>query len=185
MKTLINIWLVVIMTAVAAFANEPDQATKKVLKGYLVDLKNSDEAIRYEALKEVNNLKALYPNYKMKEFNKFFTSKTMANATKGWIESLSSDVSGLRHSTIHVLARIKSEFPQLDMSVFKSALEKVSKTDSEEHLQIDAKIVLIFLDNPEIASSISIGVEDVSSGEVCTKIHTEMDKTYIFQYTKS
>ncbi|HPG41843.1 MAG TPA: hypothetical protein PLP19_21500 [bacterium] len=174
MKSIIIITLVMVLNITAGFSQNPSTETRNAINKYLTALNDKDVAVRLQALKLLNDLKTLYPDYQMKEFDTFLSSQIMQTATKGWIAALASDVPGVRHSTLHVLVRLKSDFPKLDMSVFNNALKKMSDKDKQLHLQVDAKIAFIYLNSSELAATIKIQ-EDMAPGDVFTIIHSEMD----------
>ena len=177
MKNIIIFTLIIVLSAATGFTKEPGKDTEKAINNYLQALKNPNSTVHLDALNKLNDLKALYPNYKMKEFDKFLTSSIMKKSTNAWLESLSSENASIRHSALHVIVQFKSDFPQLDMNVFKKALSKISNKDPQMHLQVDAKIALVYLDNPELASTIKLDPQS-GPGDVFTLIHTEMDKAF-------
>ena len=177
MKNFTIVMFVFLITAISGFTQEPSDLTEKTIETYLQALKDPDRTVRHNALTKLNDLKTLYPDYEMKEFDKFLTSKIMKKTTDRWIALLKSETAGVRHSTLHVLVWLKSDFPQLDMRVFNKALEKMVDKDTQKHLQIDAKIALVYLNSPELASAIKVDEEN-NEGDVFTLIHTEMDKMF-------
>jgi hypothetical protein len=177
MKSIIIIALVLVFTVAAVYSQSPSTETRNAINSYLSALNNKDIQVRLVALKLLSDLKTLYPDYQMKEFDNYLTSQIMETATKGWIASLSSESAGVRHSTLHILVRLKSDFPQLDMSIFNKTLTKMINTDPQIHLQVDAKIAQIFINNSELAAAIKIE-EDMAPGDVFTIIHSQMDKVF-------
>ena len=177
MKKSLILLLVALMMATVGFSQQPNPVTEKAIAAYLLALKDSNTGVRLEALKKLNELKTQYPNLKMKEFDNFLTSKIMEKSTQSCIASLTAENSGVRHSALHILVRLKSDYPQLDMSVFNNALTKMSNMDPYKHLQVDAKIAYVYLNDSEFSSKIKIN-EDGAPGDTFTQIHTEMDKTF-------
>jgi hypothetical protein len=163
--------------ATVGFSQQPTPATEQAIAVYLKTLQDSNSGVRLEALKKLNDLKTQYPNLKMKEFDKFMTSKIMEKSTQSIINNLASENSGVRHSTLHILVRLKSDYPNLDLSVFNSALSKMSNQDPAKHLQVDAKIASIFLNDTELASNIKID-EAGAPGDSFNQIHLEMEKAF-------
>ncbi len=177
MKSIITFTLILAVMVAAGYSQNPSAETRNAINTYLSALNDKDIQVRLVALKRLSELKTLYPNYQMKEFDNFLTSQIMQTATKGWIASLTSDVPGVRHSTLHILVRLKYDFPNLDMSVFNNTLKKMCEKDPQPHLQVDAKIAAAYINSSELAAAIEIQ-EDMAPGDVFTIIHSEMDRVF-------
>ena len=174
MRTISSFSLIVLVLTFAAFAEKPTEATEAAINNYLTALSDPSYAVQLDALKKLNDLKTLYPDFSMKEFDHFLGSSIMKKSTQSWINYLTSENAGLRHSTLHVLALCKSDFPQLDMSVFNRAIDKMIEKDPILHLQADAKIASIYISSPEFATAIKLN-KGLTPGDVFTYIHTQMD----------
>ncbi|NLP12154.1 hypothetical protein GX408_17270 [bacterium] len=172
-----TIFFLALLWSAVGFSQEPDKTMEIVIKNYLEVLESKNTKARLEALAKVNEFKSQYPNFKMREFDNFMSGKIMAASTKNWLANLSSPNAGIRHSTLHVLVRMKSDFPYLDMSGFNAILKKMCEQDPVAHLQVDAKIAAIYLNNSELAQAIKI-VEGNSPGDTFTHIHLAMDKAF-------
>jgi len=158
----------------AIAANKPDEATVKKIKQELKALSDPSNSARLESLKELNDLKAMYPDYPMKEFDSYLSSPVMRNATQSWLRDFSSDKPSVRHSVLHVLVSFKADFPQLNMSMYNDALTKMINKDPVEHIQVDAKIAYLYINSVKLASTIKLDKQD-GLGDVFTYIHTQMD----------
>ena len=174
MRTILNFSLIVLVMTFAAFAEKPTEATEAAINNYLKALSDPSYAVQFDALTKLDDLKTLYPDFSMNEFDQFLGSSIMKRSTQSWINYLSSENAGLRHSTLHVLALCKSDFPQLDMSMFNRAIDKMIEKDPNLHLQTDAKIASIYINSTEFATAIKLKKE-LTPGDVFTYIHTQMD----------
>ncbi len=166
-----------LLWSAAGFSQEPDKTMEIVIKNYLEVLESTNTKARLEALAKANEFKSQYPDFKMREFDQFLSGKIMAASTKSWLANLSSPNAGVRHSTLQVLVRMKSDFPYLDMSVFNTILKRMCEQDPVAHLQVDAKIAAVYLNNTELAQAIKI-VEGNSPGDTFTQIHLAMDDAF-------
>jgi len=175
-KSIFAIAMLLVISAVS-FAN-PSLEDKKAIDGYLAALSDPDIDIQLNALKKLNDLKTQYPNYNMREFDNFLTSEIMEKSTASWMQSLSSEMESVRHSTLSVIVRLKSDFPNLDTSVFNSAVRKIMNNDPELHLQIDAKIAYLYLNNSELASKVTFSSQP-DPGDVFTQIHQSMHSEFV------
>ncbi len=173
----VTIFFLALLWSAAGFSQEPDKTMEIVIKNYLEGLESKNTKARLEALAKVNEFKSQYPDFKMKEFDNFMSGKIMAASTKSWLANLTSPNAGIRHSTLQVLVRMKSDFPYLDMSDFNAILKKMWEQDPVAHLQVDAKIAAIYLNNSELAQAIKI-VEGDSPGDTFTQIHLAMDEAF-------
>ncbi len=160
----------------AAFASDPDEATQSAIDNYLAALKNPSNDIQLDALKKLNDLKTLYPDYSMKEFDGYLISSVMKNSTQAWKNALFSELPTVRHSTLHVLVQFKSDFPNVDMSTFNIDLKRVINKDPDVHIQVDAKICHAFINSDELATMIKFDIgKESGPGDIFTQIHTQMD----------
>jgi hypothetical protein len=182
MKKIASVLFVALILVNAVWAQAPSQQTEKAIEEYLKALKDSNQNVRMNALKQLNDLKTLYPNYQMKEFESFLSSSIMQKSTNSWITNLSAENPGVRHATLYALVRLKSDFPYLEMSVFNSALNKVISKDPVAHIQVDAKIANIYINDPKLASTIKVD-ENADPGDVFAHIHIEMDKMFEKQFS--
>ncbi len=177
MKKLFVFALFALFLTASAYATQPDKALELAINNYLEVLKSTNTAARLEALTKLNEFKNQYPNYKMKEFDNFMSGKIMEKSTQNLLSNLASPNAGVRHSTLHVLVRLKSDYPNLDMSVFYNAVTKMSNSDPIPHLQVDAKIALLYLKEKELATKIKVAEGD-APGDTFTQIHLAMDKAF-------
>lgn len=184
MKKLLAVLFVMSIIVNAAWSQAPSRQTEKAIDEYLLALKDSNQSVRMNALKQLNDLKAAYPDYQMKEFESFLTSAIMRKSTDSWIRNLGADNAGVRHATLYALVRLKSDFPQLDMNVFNSALNKVVNKDAVAHIQVDAKIATIYLNDAKLASAVKVD-ENADPGDVFAYIHIEMDKMFDQQFSSA
>ncbi len=178
MKKIILILATLALIVSAVYAQEPSERTKNLIEIYLSSLSEPNLGVRKSVLKYLNDLKVEYPDYDMDEFNDYLTSRIMRQSTDAWKSCLTSENRGVRHSTLLILVRFKSQFPQLNMSTFNDVLEKMSKSDPEKHLRIDAQIALIYLNDPVIATSIPI-VDETAPANAFTQIHLGMEKEFM------
>jgi hypothetical protein len=177
MKKLAALMFVALILVNAAWSQAPSQQTEKAIDEYLKALKDSNQNVRMNALKQLNDLKTLYPKHQMKEFETFLSSSIMQKSTNSWIANLGAENAGVRHATLYALVRLKSDFPQLDMSVFNAALNKAVNKDPVAHIQVDAKIASIYLSDAKLASAVKVD-ENAAPGDVFAHIHVEMDKMF-------
>ncbi len=184
MKKLFAVLFVMSIIVNAAWSQAPSPQTEKAIDEYLQALKDSNQSVRMNALKQLNDLKTTYPNYQMKEFESFLSSNIMRKSTDSWNRNLGAENPGVRHATLYALVRLKSDFPQLDMSVFNSALNKVVNKDAVAHIQVDAKIAAIYLNDAKLASAVKVD-ENADPGDVFAHIHIEMDKMFDQQFSSA
>lgn len=77
-------------------------------------------------------------------------------AEKALLMSLKSENRGVRNSTLHVLAKIKSDDPELDMSVFNSSLLRMVRRDNDPMIRANANIIYTYINNNELAQNLSV-----------------------------
>ncbi len=177
MKKLLIFAVFLTFTGICFSENLPDEIEKEISK-YLKALSSSNREAQLEALSKLNTYKTSYPQKKMKEFDNFINSKAMKETTDLWIKNLSHESAWIRHSTLHILVLLKSDCPQLDMSKFNKPLDKMITNDPLYHLQVDAKLAEIYLNDSLLSSSIKLNEDMLMEGDVFTFLHLEMDKMF-------
>lgn len=70
--------------------------------------------------------------------------------------SLKSENEGVRFWSLFLLARLKSDAPEMDLSQFNRALNRMTDRDEEELLRVNAKMTYLYLNEPELVKSVRV-----------------------------
>ncbi len=99
-------------------------------------------------------------------------------ATKGLLASLKSENPGVRNSALHVLAKIRSEYPQADLSVFNRMLTQMSKNDAQSMIRANANLAYIYINSTELPSKVR--TQDQEDPSVFfNDLYSELNKDFI------
>lgn len=77
-------------------------------------------------------------------------------AKKALMEVLKSDNAGARNSALHVIAKIKSEYPDVDLTVFNDMLLRLSRNDERSLIRVNANLAYAYINNPELAARVKV-----------------------------
>jgi len=106
-----------------------------------------------------------------------FTKDTVfENAISGYIQAIQSDNSGLRHSAIYQIARLKTHYPDKDYSRVEHLLNKVSTSDKVAIIRVHANLVCNYLKSSHIIGTRS-GNEDPMF--FFNTLHQELNQDFI------
>jgi len=72
----------------------------------------------------------------------------------GYVRALQSDNMGVRQSALYQLARIKSRFPEVDLSNTVDQIAQLSKKDEEPVVRVQASLILVYLQDRELLQTI-------------------------------
>ena len=92
--------------------------------------------------------------------------------------SLKSDNEGVRNGSLLVLAKIKSDFPQLDMTGLNKTLISVSADDDAAYIRANANLTYIYLNSAELPKIVK--VESTENPAVFfNKLYQELNKDFL------
>ncbi len=77
-------------------------------------------------------------------------------AKKALLEVLKSDNAGARNSALHVIAKIKSDYPDVDLTVFNDMLLRLSRNDANSLIRVNANLAYAYLNNPGLAARVKV-----------------------------
>jgi len=72
----------------------------------------------------------------------------------GYVRALQSDNMGVRQSALYQLARIKSHFPEVDLTNTLDQIAQLSKKDEEPVVRVQASLILVYLQDRELLQTI-------------------------------
>lgn len=92
--------------------------------------------------------------------------------------ALKSDNDGVRNGSLLVLAKIKSDYPETDMSDLNKTLIKVSSNDSEAYIRANANLTYIYLNSPELVNELKVDNEE-NPAIFFNKLYRELNKSFL------
>jgi len=72
-------------------------------------------------------------------------------AIQGYKMALASENCGLRNDALHKIARMKSEYPETDLSCFEPILKKMAVKDADAMVRMNAQLTLNYLRDSAIS----------------------------------
>ena len=106
------------------------------------------------------------------------TAEKIELAKKGLLFSLKSENDGVRNSALHVLAKVRSEHPQADLSVFNKALTQMSKNDDRSFLRANANLAYIYINSTELPSKVRTETQEDPS-VFFNELYSELNKDFV------
>ncbi|MBN1478992.1 hypothetical protein EH223_14965 [candidate division KSB1 bacterium] len=70
--------------------------------------------------------------------------------------SLNSENDGVRFWAMFLLARLKSDMPEIDLTRFNRTLTRMVDRDKEELLRVNAKMTYLYLNEPELVKEVRV-----------------------------
>lgn len=80
----------------------------------------------------------------------------MELAKRNLMQVLKSGNTGARNSALHVIAKIKSEYPNADLSEFNAVLKQLEKNDARSIIRVNANLAYVYINSPELAERIKV-----------------------------
>ncbi|MDZ7314721.1 MAG: hypothetical protein ONB24_01220 [candidate division KSB1 bacterium] len=77
-------------------------------------------------------------------------------AKRALLDVLKSENAGARNSALHVIAKIKSDYPDVDLTVFNDMLLKLSRNDERSLIRVNANLAYAYINNPELAARVKV-----------------------------
>ena len=77
-------------------------------------------------------------------------------AIQGFEWSLKSSNAGVRHSSLHVIAKFKSEYPSVDLSELNKTLIKMSRNESEPLIRVHASLTYQYINSSKLVNLIKV-----------------------------
>ena len=71
-------------------------------------------------------------------------------------QSLKSDNNGVKFWALFLLARLKSDDPEMDLSRFNKTLDRIIDKEKEELIRVNAKMTYLYLNEPELVQSVRV-----------------------------
>lgn len=107
-------------------------------------------------------------------FSQIVTAKKIERAIQGYYMALKSDNNGLKNDAIFQLSRLKSTFPDLDLSQAVKELRKAIKTEKNPLVRMHADLAIIYLNDNSLAKILKIE-QDEDSMTFFTRLHTKIN----------
>jgi hypothetical protein len=93
-------------------------------------------------------------------------------------QALHSENEGVRNGSLLVLAKIKSDFPQLDLSDLNKTLISISADDNAAYIRANANLTYIYLNSAELPNLVK--VESTENPAVFfNKLYQELNKEFL------
>ena len=71
-------------------------------------------------------------------------------------ESLKSENNGVKFWAMFLLARLKSDLPELDLTRFNRQLNRMVDKDKEELIRVNAKMTYLYLNEADLAKTVRV-----------------------------
>ncbi|MBN2413721.1 hypothetical protein JXQ31_18725 [candidate division KSB1 bacterium] len=100
-------------------------------------------------------------------------------ATEGYLKALKSDNPGIRNSALHQITVLKARYPNINLSRIERQIEKLSRSDKEVLIRVNASIAYKYLKNSELTGKVN--TETVDPREFFTELYNqvgEIEKVY-------
>ncbi|RPI02689.1 MAG: hypothetical protein EHM72_03550 [Calditrichaeota bacterium] len=82
--------------------------------------------------------------------------KKLDLAKKGLMQTLKSDNFGARYSALHVLLKLKSDYPELNLSEFNPILVSMVKNDRASVIRVNANMAYIYINSDELSQRVKV-----------------------------
>ena len=92
--------------------------------------------------------------------------------------SLQSPVAGIRLNAMYQVAKLKSQYPELDYQVILNKLGKISKSDALETLRLHAKLTSMYLNDEALWKTVR-AVNDENPMEFFNELYRKINAAYI------
>ncbi len=104
--------------------------------------------------------------------------KRIEKAKVNLTHALKSDNDGVRNGSLLVLAKIKSDFPHLDLTGLNKTLITISADDNAAYIRANANLTYIYLNSAELAKTVK--VESTENPAVFfNKLYQELNKEFL------
>ena len=77
-------------------------------------------------------------------------------AIKAFQHSLKAENNGVRHSALHVIAKLKSDYPNINLDKLDNSLLRVAKKDKDAIIRAHANLTYLYLNNNELVSKVKV-----------------------------
>ena len=82
-------------------------------------------------------------------------------AEEAWHEAVQNKNDGVRFSSLYILAKLKSDYPELKLKNCSKPLLEVAENDKNDLVRIHAKLTYIYLNDNELVSKVkAVNVDD-------------------------
>ncbi len=95
-------------------------------------------------------------------------------ATEGYSKALKSDNPGIRNSALHQITVLKARYPNVNLSRIERQIEKLSKSDKEVLIRVNASIAYKYLTNSELTGRVN--TETIDPKEFFTELYSQVGK---------
>ncbi len=92
--------------------------------------------------------------------------------------SLQNENEGVRNGSLLVLAQIKSDYPNTDLTELNKTLKKLTANDSRPYIRANANLTYIYLNSEELPHTVK--VDDIENPAVFfNKLYQELNKNFL------
>lgn len=99
-------------------------------------------------------------------------------AKKGLMFSLKSENAGVRNSALHILAKVRADHPNANLSGFNRVLTDMSKKDDMKAIRANANLAYIYINSNELPARVR--VEDREDPSIFfNDLYTELSENFV------